>query len=300
MNRVLFLLALLTAGSFVAGERACAQTGTLPETSLQQLRQYEDSLIRTADSMYASMVPEDQLGYVYQFVRQLKTALSVPASYSYPFDSLKTRINIIAPEDGAFRIFNWSIAPTQTTARYYGAIQMPSEQLKLYGLVDNSAQITKGAMDSVFEGGRWFGALYYRIMPVEVDGQKAYTVFGMNAANPLSTRKVMDLLWFSKNGPVFGGKVFGVRSPDSKNQATRFILEYKKGIVAALNYNAELNAVYFDHLESDANDPGRKYTYVPTGQYDGFRWQNGEWQFVKDLIPITILQDGQNPIGGRD
>lgn len=300
MKRVFFGLFLLAAAAFGGENRAFAQTAAIAAEDLQKLRAYEDSLVATADSMMLGAMPEDRLETTYKFVRQLKSALSVRNSFVYPFDSLAKYINIIAPDDKAFRIFNWSVAADANALRYYGAIQMPDADLKLYGLNDQSANIQKGVMDSVLEGGRWFGALYYRIMPVTVDGQKAYTLFGLNAGNPLSNRKVLDLLWFSGKGPVFGGKVFGIRSPDTRQQAVRFVMEYKKSVVAALNYNPEMNAIYFDRLESDANDPGRKYTYVPTGQYDGFRWQNGEWTFVQDLIPVTILKDGENPIGGRD
>ncbi len=300
MKRVFFMLFLCAAAALSGSEKAVAQVANLDAEDLQKLRIYEDSLVATADSMLQGVMPEDRLESTYKFVQQLKSALAVRNSFAYPFDSLGKHINIIAPEDKAFRIFNWSVGADANTLRYYGAIQMPDAELKLYGLNDQSTAIQKGAMDSILEGGRWFGALYYRIMPVDVDGQKAYTLFGLNATNPLSNRKVLDLLWFSGKGPVFGGKVFGVRSPDTRQQAVRFVMEYKKSVVAALNFNPEMNAIYFDRLESDANDPGRKYTYVPTGQYDGFRWQNGEWTFVQDLIPVTILQDGQDPIGGRD
>ncbi len=297
MKRLLFLFLLL----FFTAPRLFAQGETPADTRLATLRAYEDSLLRTADSMMTAPLPEDRLGATYRFIRQLKNALSLSGSYNYGFDSLAKIVNIISPDDKAFRIFNWGVAANANAVRYYGAIQMADEaNPKLYGLIDNSAQLQKGAMDSVLTGGKWFGALYYRIMPVEINGQRAYTLFGLNEANPLSNRKVLDVLRLGENGPVFGAPIFGVRSADTREQAVRFVLEYKKGIVAAMNYNPEMKAIYFDRLESDANDPGRKYTYVPTGQYDGFRWVDGQWQLVQDLIPVTILKDGQQPVGGRD
>lgn len=300
MKRVFFGLFLLATAVCQSRNEALAQTATVAAGDLQKLRIYEDSLVATADSMLLGIMPEDRLESTYKFVRQLKAALTVPNSFAYPFDSLSRYVNIIGPDDKSFRIFNWSVSTDANAQRYYGAIQMRDADLKLYGLSDQSSRIQKGAMDSVLEGGRWFGALYYRIMPTTVDGQPAYTLFGLNESNPLSNRKVLDVLQFSGKGPVFGARIFGVRSPDTREQAARFVMEYKKNVVAALNFNPEMNAIYFDRLESDANDPGRKYTYVPTGQYDGFRWQNGQWIFVKDLIPVTILKDGENPVGGRD
>ena len=300
MKRLFLPFLLPLAVAFWSPNQGLAQEKNIAAEDLQKLRVFEDSLVRTAASMLLGVMPEDRLDATYKFVRQLKAALSVPGSFTYPFDSLSHYVNIIGPDDKAFRIFNWSVSADANTRRYYGAIQMPTTELKLYGLSDQSSSIQKGAMDSVLEGGRWFGALYYRVMPIQAAGETVYTLFGLNESNPLSNRKVLDVLRFSNKGPVFGEKIFGVRSPDTREQAARFVIEYKKNVVAALNYNPELSAIYFDRLESDANDPGRKYTYVPTGQYDGFRWQDGQWVFVKDIIPITILKDGENPVGGRD
>ena len=53
--------------------------------------------------------------------------------------------------------------------------------------------------------------------------------------------------------------------------------------------------IIFDKLVSQINDPNRKYTFAPTGQYDGLRWENERWNYVSDLIPVTILKDGEAP-----
>jgi hypothetical protein len=58
-----------------------------------------------------------------------------------------------------------------------------------------------------------------------------------------------------------------------------------------------MQLVYFDRLASDVNDPNRKYTYVPSGQYDGFKWEGDQWQFKQDLIPVQDLGDGKAPDG---
>ncbi|HVY74591.1 MAG TPA: hypothetical protein VG890_07160, partial [Puia sp.] len=45
---------------------------------------------------------------------------------------------------------------------------------------------------------------------------------------------------------------------------------------------------------SQTNEPVRKDTYVPDGDYQGFKWQNGRWVYV-DKVFNTRLQDGQYP-----
>lgn len=263
----------------------------------QQLELIEDSLLRSADSMYYAFIPDDRSEYNERFVKQLVRALKIKGSFNYPFTKLGEKINIMAPDDKAFRMFNWAIAPSEVTRRYYGAIQMPGDELKLFPLIDYTAELGKGAEDSVLRNGKWYGALYYRIMPQTVNGQKIYTMFGLNASSAVSNKKLMDPLVMTPTGPVFGAPIFNIRSQNKNtDRINRFIIEYKKAAQASMNWDADMNAVYFDRLVSDVNDPNRKYTYVPSGQYDGFRWNNGYWDLVQDLIPIDMREDGNAPV----
>jgi hypothetical protein len=270
--------------------------GSLSADASRQLKQMEDSLVTIADSMYNSYLPDERPDFCIKFVKHLVRALKVPNSYDYPFNALKKKINIIAPDDNAFRIFNWQVIPEVSQVRYYGAIQAASESLKLYPLVDYTTELGKSAEDSVLTNSKWFGALYYRILTNDVDGHKVYTLFGLNSSSPVSNRKVMDPLSFTEHGAVFGAPIFNVSSQAIPNQRiNRFIIEYKKQVQASLNWDDELKMVYFDKLVSQANDPNRKYTYVPSGQYDGFRWAGGTWNYVQDLIPVQNFKDGEAP-----
>ena len=265
---------------------------------MERLQIMEDSLLTTADSMYNAFLSDTHIFYSERFVRQLIHALKIPNSYYYPFSKLKDKINIISSDDNAFRMFNWEITPSNILKRYYGAIQMPEEKLKLYGLIDYTDEMGKGAEDSILRGGKWFGAIVYRIMPHDVQGQTVYTLFGLNASSPLSNKKVLDPMTIDERGVTFGAPIFGVVSENYPNRRiNRFVLEYKKGVQAMLNWDDEKKIIVFDKLVSQGNDPHRKYTYVPSGQYDGFRWNNDTWNYLTDLLPVTILKDGEAPLG---
>jgi hypothetical protein len=268
----------------------------IPPRDLEKFRKMEDSLVVTADSMYEAFLPDTRVGYSERFVRQLVRALKIPNSYLYPFDTLGKVVNIIYSDDNSFRMFNWGIEPNNISKRYYGAIQLPQEQLKLIGLNDYAEQVGKGAEDSILSGGKWFGALYYRIITHTVNGRKVHTLFGLNSSGPLSNRKVLDPLVIDDKGASFGAPIFGVVSrnfPDRR--INRFVLEYKKDVQASMNWDAERQMIVFDKLVSQVNDPHRLYTYVPSGQYDGFDWENGTWTYLRDIIPIQILKDGEAP-----
>ncbi|OJW77421.1 MAG: hypothetical protein BGO69_18770 [Bacteroidetes bacterium 46-16] len=267
-------------------------------SDIDELARMEDTLSLMADSMYFAFIPDMRPAYCEQFVKKLVKALKVPNSYNYPFDRLKGKINIIYPEDKSFRMFNWVIAPSEMSRRYYAAIQMPGEQLKLYPLLDYSAEVAKKEEDTVLSNTRWYGCLYYRIITHEVDGRPVYTMFGLNEASPISNKKIMDPMVFEDKGPVFGAPIFSIGSKTKPGEPVkRFILEYKKGVQVGLNWDDDLKAVYFDKLVSQINDPNRKYTYVPSGEYDGFKWGNEMWQLVHDLISVQVLKNGEAPSG---
>lgn len=274
--------------------RSAAQS--VAQDDMQRLQAMEDSMLTNADSMYSAYIPELRIEHCERFVKQLIAALKIPNSYSYPFPKLQEKINIIPSDDNAFRIFNWSIPLSEVTGRYYGAIQMPGEQLKLYGLVDHSSELGKGLEDSILTNNRWFGAVYYRIMSHDVNGKKVYTLFGVNSSNPLSTRKVLEPMTFTPHGIVFGAPIFNVRLEGHQGkQINRFLLEYKKGVQVQLNWNDEEHMIIYDKLVSSINDPNRRYTYVPSGEYDGLRWGNGMWNYVPQTMPAINLGDGRAP-----
>jgi hypothetical protein len=264
--------------------------------NMERLQIMEDSLYTTADSMYNAFLPDTHLAYSERFVRQLVHALKIPNSYYYPFEKLKEKINIIPADDNAFRIFNWEITPSEVMKQYFGAIQMPQESLKLYGLHDYSAEVGKGGEDSILTGGKWYGAIIYNIISHEFEGHVVYTLFGLNRSDPRSNKKILDAMTIGDHGVTFGAPIFGVASENfPRTRINRFILEYKKEVQASMNWSAEKKVIIFDKLVSQITDPHRKYSYVPSGQYDGFKWGNETWNYLQDLIPVTILKDGEAP-----
>jgi hypothetical protein len=264
----------------------------------RQLRVMEDSLMLSADSMFHTPIPDFRTEYCQHFIRQLIRTLKMPGSYNYHFDSLRKLINIIGPEDGSFRIFNWAIAYSDVRLRYYAAIQMAGEELKLYPLFDNSELLGKIEDDKVLGPKEWIGGLFYNIITRRADGRNVYCLLGVNDGNPVSTKKFVDPMVFTEKGPEFGLGIFNIPSYTTPGSgAKRFVLEYKKGVQVGLNWDDTYNAILFDDIASGINDPNRKYTFVPTGQYNGLRWSDERWKLVTNLIPLLELKDGEAPSG---
>jgi len=272
---------------------------------ITKLTAIEDTLSVYADSMYKAVLPDERGGYCIRFAKTLKKALEVPGSFNYPFNKIKDKVHIIIPEDNKFRMFNWVLTVDEFRRRYYGAIQMNTEDgsLKLYPLTDASESMERNGEMQQVSAKEWYGCEYYRVLTgTNGNGEKLYTLFGYNNNGSYSTKKLLDALMFTENGPVFGWPVFAIAEDRDQLEGgalkKRFILEYKKGTTIALNYDEAKKMILFDRLISEINDPKRKNTMIPSGQTDAFMWRNGVWVYNPEPIPALKLEDGQAPING--
>jgi hypothetical protein len=50
----------------------------------------------------------------------------------------------------------------------------------------------------------------------------------------------------------------------------------------------------FEHLISESNEPQKRYTLIPDGDYEGFKWEKGKWVHINKLFNQQ-LKDGQAP-----
>jgi hypothetical protein len=265
--------------------------------SLASLKQQEDSLSYYAKAMIFDPFTENRFHYDSIFIRKLVQSLKTPYSFEYPFDSVITVSRLYAP-DSSFRIFTWQLQRDESYYLQEGAIQIKTKDgsLKLFPLFDVS-DYASVPTDSVRTSKNWIGAIYYKIVLKEFKGKKYYTLFGYDDNDFSSTRKWLEVLTFDATGnPVFGGNYFTYNDDELKppQPVTRFLFEYKKDARARLVYDPDLDMIVFDHLISESNEPQKKFTLVPDGDYEGFKWQNGKWVHV-DKIFNQALKDGEAP-----
>ena len=268
----------------------------LSATDRKQLVKKEDSLRLFADSMINAESPAVRFRSDSNFVRGLVRALRIRNSFNYPFDSLRTISRLYSP-DSVFRIFTWQMKKDDYVLLQKGAIQMKTGDgsLKLYPLFDAS-MFTGKPQDSVRTRNNWIGAIYYRIIMKEHNGKKYYTLLGFDDFSVSSNKKWMEVLSFNANGePIFGGPFISFKEDSLKKPVqSRFAIEYKKEAGTVFNYNPELDMIVFDHLISETDQPEKKDTYIPDGDFEGFKWVNGQWVHVYKIFDFK-LEDGAFP-----
>jgi hypothetical protein len=283
---ILFLLPAFIYGS-VQAQRISAADAASMAVQQDSLHYLSDLILRGKDEQ-ARQEANDR------FIPKLVQALKTPYSFNFRFDSLTT-VSIQYPQDSSFRIFSWGLELETTFYHHYGAIQMKTDdgKLKLFPLFDNSDYMNP---DTIANNKSWYGCLYYKIIQRHYFNAEFYTLFGWDANNIRSQKKLIDVLMFKDGQPIFGGPFFSFMEDSApKPTRNRFILEYKKDATIGLSYNAEMDMIVYDHLISESNQKSKPSTFVPDLDYEGFKWKAGKWMHI-DKVFHDALPLGKFPV----
>ncbi|HET7899436.1 MAG TPA: hypothetical protein VFL47_17235 [Flavisolibacter sp.] len=294
MKKLILFIAL-----FLCVQQLFAQQ-KISASELQVLRKKEDSLKVLAKTFLTADETSERMRKDSLFIKTLIRSLQVKNSFYYSFDSVKGISHLYAP-DSTFKIFTWQLDFQDAYAytRQRGAIQFrtPDGSLKLTPLKDYS-EFAENPMDSARTKNTWIGAVYYNIVQNSFNGKNYYTLFGYDGNSYRTNKKWIDVLTFdSQNNPVFGAQPYFTFDNDSTRRRPqyRFGIEYKKEASTTVNYNQDENLILVDHLISETNEPEYPWTFVPDGDYEGFKWVNGRWQHVDKVFDFK-LQDGEAPV----
>lgn len=284
---------------------ACTNVGysQAPKFSVSELkvfRQKEDSLKEFAQYLNTDETTEDRMYSDSIFTKTLIRALLLKNSFYYPFDSVLGVSNHYAP-DTSFRIITWGVIYGPDYRMYSqqrGAIQMRTADgsLKLYPLRDVS-EFYDNPEDSIRNKSNWIGAVYYNMIKTVYKGKNYYTLFGFDPNSVQSSKKWIEVLSFNdKKEPVFGGAMFTYEKDSiPKPPKDRFSIEYKKNTRVLVDYIPDEDMIMIDHLVSESDQPELKWTLIPDGDQEGFKWVNGKWQHINKVFNYK-LQDGQAPL----
>jgi hypothetical protein len=270
----------------------------LSKSEFSALKKMEESMKVHANKMIMDPVASTRFSSDSMFTRLLVQALQTKNSFYYTFDSILTVSQIYAP-DSTFRIFTWQFTRDENFYRQRGAIQMRTDDgsLKLTPLFDVS-DYTNAPADSVRTNKNWIGAIYYGIVQKSFNNKNYYTLIGFDDNSVRSTKKWIEVLTFDEDGnPRFGGPFFSILSDSARGPhiQPRFEIEYKKDGRARMNYDRELDLIIYDHLISQDNEPEKKYTLIPDGDYQGFKWTDGRWLQIDKVFDFK-LKDGEFPM----
>jgi len=262
----------------------------LDSLTLDTLHDAELKLMGLSEQMVTSRDEETRLTSAKYFIRTLVRTLHVKGSYFYPFDSLKS-VSLLSSPDDLFRIITWNIATNDENFRYFGVIQLNPLKTKrikdttnlrpYYPLIDRSDSI-KNPFYAEVDQEHWWGAMYYKIIRTTTQKGTFYTLLGWDGATSRSNKKLVDVLSFKNNKPVFGAPLFDI---DAKEKLYRMIWEFTNSASITLRYEEKRKILVYENIvPPKPGNEGMYETYVPDGSYDYMIWKNGTWKKQKEML----------------
>ena len=269
----LYFIILFSIPSFVR-----AQFDSIYKDSLENIEYQLEGL--SYNMLNSSDLEERTTSNLY-FILTLKKALSIPQSFDYEFNKIKT-VSILKSPDNRFRLFTWNVILDSFKYAYYGAIQMQKDDsLILHGLLDSS-EYNKHPKYVEVDKKHWIGAVYYQIHQVTYKKEKYYMLFGWDGEDTKINKKIVDILWFDqKENPHFGKPIFEMIDGETQH---RLIFEFADRAVMLCRYDAREKKLIYSHL-SPVNPmmKGLHSEYYPDGTYDYFEFQKGKW-FQREFV----------------
>ncbi len=227
---------------------------------------------------------KQRLAANYEFIKLLVQTLKEPKSFEFKFDSL-TAVSVQKPEDSRFKIFSWQVPLDGGVFKHFGAIQMNNKALTIFPLNDVSDTIAPADMN-VLENGRWFGCVYYQIVTKKYQNNTYYNLVGWDEHEPFSTKRLVDVLYFVDEKPVFGAPIFKTVKDGIKD---RLIFEYAEDATLTLRYDPKQKVIAVDNLVPQRpENVGLYFDYVPDLSVNAYRFTNGFWVMQENFTPKPI------------
>lgn len=286
------LLGLL--GIFCVFAPANAQTSTDENDSLYV---HEMKLLEVGDSMVNSKSSLVRQQSARDFIVAFRKTLELPGSYEYAFDSISFISKLRAP-DNSFRLFTWILKMPENKFRYFGVIHMNNQDSFIFHpLFDRSVDVEAGSAEEelsafnvenqVVTNEDWEGFHYYDIGMVSEKGlfglkkKNYYVLLGWDGNNSISHKKVVNILTFKNGTPTFGAPIIKTEM----GMQTRLLLEYNARAVITMKYHDKDELISFDLLVPPTKkNQGKKFTYIPSGQYDYLVWKRNKFIYHEDLF----------------
>ena len=278
----------------------------------EDFRFWEDSLKYLRIEVMRAPTEELRLSLNEDFMNLLESVLMLDNSFTFVWDSTNN-FTVITSPDNLFKLFTWFVIKDDFTYENFGFIHVYNQNRQkyiLYPLYDRKNTLSYPEYE-IADINQWYGAVYYKIVPITDKKTTYYTLLGWNGNDLFTNEKVIEILQFdlNSNSPViFGAKVFKGYS----SKVARVILKYSKNATLSLKYEYQkysvntgkkdpktkkwiyetkaANMIIYDELiNPESGMPNIPAFMVPESSLNqGFIAENGKWVFVSQI-------NGRNP-----
>ena len=242
--------------------------------------QFEDSLASFLDGIVSSSSDEDKLMYSYKLEQLMNSSLTNSAVFEHDFSGIK-KMAILKPEDKAFMIFNWNIPLNNGVNQFKAYLVLPIdgsnnrvEEFRIPTRKEKKLESRYLDLD------KWYGCLYYDIIPVKKGKTKIYTLLGFSPEKKALTKKYIDVLTIRNDQPRLGEAIF----EGDKGLKKRVIFEFSAEVSMTVRYQKGSDRIILDHLTPRSPEmEGNFQFYGPDGTFDAYELEKDTWKLKKGV-----------------
>lgn len=254
---------------------------------------HEDELVILLDQLRSSEGNTQKEANNTEFMAEFKQVLESKSALTYNFTKLST-VGFIDSPDELVRIINWNVEQEDKTQRYYGYVLHYDKRKKKYYVTELKQDLFgMNQPKEVVTSDKWYGALYYKIIPVKRGSKMVYTVLGWDGNTTMSNIKLIDVMYLTGKTVKFGLPIFKT----GKTIQRRLFYEHAEKITMTLNYEEDRKRIMMDHLSPESPTMKGYYSfYVPDLSYDALKFEKGKWVLHEDVIGINRPNDKEEQV----
>lgn len=275
---------------FFIGILISLTSSVLAQSAIENVKYFEDSLVASLEKIRIAETLREKLSLNAKFENTLRKTLRYDEAFTYKFNALSKVMSTKTSPDNAFRIFNWNVEVPDIQEHYFFCLVMKYDSRKneyfIIELFDKSKYASQ-VEHTVYSDKKWFGALYYEIIPVKKGLNKTYTLLGWDGNNRLSNKKIIETMSFQGKDKIKFGLPIFKQGEDTKR---RVVFQYSKKASVSVKYKLIKRKEYiiFDHLSPMSGQLAGIPDYlVPDLSFDAFVLENGKWKYLKDFDART-------------
>lgn len=222
--------------------------------------------------------------------KELVRILEAPDAFTTSFQDVP--ISLVEAPDGQFRLFTWNIPRNDGGHQYEGILLTQHRRTaRIFELRDMTDNITSPEIPELGPD-RWYGAVYYQVIPTKRGGKEYYTLLGWKGFSNIETRKVIEVMHFKGGVPRFGAALF----PEGKHMHSRKVFGFSHQATMTLRFDDTATRIILDHLSPRVADMGGQWAfYGPDLSYDAYVWDKDRWRFERDIDVREIRRPGERP-----
>lgn len=243
---------------------------------LTNAQEYNPLFKKYSDSLRYCKLEQNRSIYNDSFVQLLKTEINDENAFQVNLDSVKNTVSVLYSPDQKLKIISWVFVNDKEEYTNHCLVlyrkKLNSESQVIW--LKNKAQQAKSYLYDDLLSDEWVGALYYQMYQIKKKKKDYYIVLGLDGMSSFMNKKVIDVIWFDKDGELhLGAPMFHESEVDFTPQY-RVVYEFADASTMLLRFETEgkEKLITFSNLvPSNQGALGLRQYYIPDGRIDYYK-----------------------------